>query len=615
MSYEGDRLDSREARMSQKSAYPPIGNYALIADSNSTALVSRDGSIDWCCIQRIDSGSCFGRLLDWEKGGFCSISVKDGAGSTSREYIESTLVLKTIFRVGGGEAHLFDCFTLPRSREEYPYRQLLRVVEGVRGHVELDLKIVPRFDYGELGPWLRQEGVKLYSAIGGNDGLLISSDAEINLAYGHDLEASMSVHAGERVRLSIVSVPPEELDEHSREVPDAEELDRRLEETIEWWRKWSSRTNFKGSYKPGVLRSAIALKGLMNDITGAVAAAATMSLPEIPGGSANWDYRYSWIRDSFFSVRSLAEVGYEDEADSFRRFIERSAAGSAEKLQIMYGVGGERRLTEETLDDLEGYRGAKPVRIGNAAADQLQLDMYGELLELSWRWHKRGNSPDDDYWRFLLELVDRAAQLWEEPDHGLWEMRGEPQHFVLSKAMCWSALNRGLQLAEESMRKAPERRWKKAREEAREAIESKGYDKERGVFTQTFGGRELDAALLLLPKVEFIDYVDERMIRTTNAIREELDDNGLLRRYRNDGQEGAFLACSFWLVECLAYQGRVDEAQAVFDRVLSTSNDLGLFSEEYDTKTGEMLGNFPQGLTHLSHIAAAVVLAEHGGPF
>ncbi|MDQ4142211.1 MAG: glycoside hydrolase family 15 protein, partial [Actinomycetota bacterium] len=568
-------------------------------------------SIDWCCIKRIDAGSCFGRLLDWEKGGYCSIFPREGAGTSAREYVENTLVLKTIFRAGGGEAHLYDCFTLPRSREEFPYRQLLRIVEGVRGHVELDLKIVPRFDYGEIEPWLRQEGVKLYSAIGGDDGLLISTDAEIELADNRGLEASLSVHAGERVRLSIVSMPPEELDEDPHEVPGTQELDRHLEETIEWWRSWSSRTNFEGPHKPGVLRSATAIKGLMNDLTGAVAAAATTSLPEVPGGDMNWDYRYSWVRDSFFSVRSLAEVGYEGEADRFRRFVERSAAGSTKKLQIMYGVRGERRLTEETLDNLEGYRGAKPVRVGNAAAGQLQLDVYGELLELAWGWHRRGNSPDDDYWRFLLELVDNAAELWEEPDHGLWELRGEPQHFVLSKVMCWAALNRGLQLAEESMRKAPFGRWKKTRDEIREAIESKGYDRERGVFTQTFGSEELDAALLLLPKVEFIDYLDERMIRTTDAIREELNDDGLLKRYRSDVQEGAFLACSFWLVECLAHQGRVDEAQAVFDQTLTTSNDLGLFSEEYDTKNGEMLGNFPQGLTHLSHIAAAVALAGH----
>jgi GH15 family glucan-1,4-alpha-glucosidase len=343
-----------------------------------------------------------------------------------------------------------------------------------------------------------------------------------------------------------------------------------------------------------------------------VAAAPTTSLPEVPGGGMNWDYRYAWIRDSFFSVRSLAEVGFEAEADRFRRFIERSAAGSAESLQLMYGLGGERRLTEEKLDYLEGYRGARPVRVGNAAAGQLQLDMYGELLELSWRWHRRGNSPDDDYWRFLLELVDAAAERWSEPDQGIWEMRGDPQHFVHSKVMCWASLDKGLRLAEECMRKAPERRWKKARGEIREAVEDEGYDEDRGVFTQTFGGKDLDAALLLLPRMAFIDYSDGRMLRTTDAIREDLDDDGLLKRYRSeDTREGAFLACSFWLAECLAHQGRTEDAGAVFDRTLATANDLDLYSEEYDTEARELLGNFPQGLTHLSHISAAVALAGH----
>ena len=268
-------------------------------------------------------------------------------------------------------------------------------------------------------------------------------------------------------------------------------------------------------------------------------------------------------------------------------------------------------MTEETLEYLEGYRGAKPVRVGNAASLQLQLDAYGELLELTWRWHLRGNSPDDDYWRFILRLVEMAAERWHEPDHGLWEIRGEPRHYVHSKVMCWTALDRGLRLAEEGMRKAPERRWEKTRREIREAIESEGYDEERGVFVQAFGSKELDAALLLLPKVGFVDYKDERMVRTTDAIREELDDDGLLKRFRREDQEeGAFLACSFWLAECLTHQGRIDEARKVFDRTVSTGNDLGLFSEEYDTQNAELLGNFPQGLTHLSHITAALALAE-----
>jgi GH15 family glucan-1,4-alpha-glucosidase len=598
--------------MPEGGGYPPIADYALIADSYSTALVSRAGSIDWCCIQRLDAGSCFGRLLDWEQGGFCSIAPKGETRSSSRRYLEDTLVLETTFEAEGGGARLIDCYALPADPSEHPYRQILRVLEGVSGVVELDLEIAPRFDYGSIEPWLRQEGVNLYSAIGGNDGLLISSDADISPSDKHTLKATISVHAGERVRLSILSVSPEKLDYDRLEAPDAAEVDCLLEQTIQRWRGWTSGMRFDGPYRPGVLRSALVIKALMNDMTGAVAAAPTTSLPESPGGQMNWDYRYSWIRDSFFSVRSLTDIGFEDAADRFRRFIERSAAGSAEKLQLVYGVGGERRLTEETLDYLEGYRGARPVRVGNAAAGQLQLDMYGELLELSWRWHRRGNSPDDDYWRFLLELVDAAAERWCEPDQGLWELRGDPRHFVHSKVMCWATLDKGLRLAEECMRKAPERRWKRVREEIRDSVESEGYDAERGVFTQAFGNKDLDAALLLLPRVDFVGYRDERMVRTADAVREDLGDDGLLKRYRDeDVREGAFLACSFWLAECLAHQGRIEEARAVFDRSLATANDLDLFSEEYDTENGELLGNFPQGLTHLSHISAAVAIAGH----
>jgi len=453
----------------------------------------------------------------------------------------------------------------------------------------------------------------MYSAIGGNDGLLISTDDEIWTSDDHALEGSATVHAGERVRLSLLSVPPEQLDYDRPAAPESEELDRRLEQTVKWWQGWSSELRFKGPYRPGVLRSAITIKALMNDLTGAVAAAATTSLPESPGGTLNWDYRYSWIRDSFFSARALADIGFEAVADDFRRFVERSSAGNARQLQLMYGIGGERRLTEDELGHLEGYRGAKPVRVGNAAAGQLQLDMYGELLELSWRWHRRGNSPDDDYWRFLAEIVDVAAERWSEPDSGIWEQRDGQKHFVYSKVMCWSALDKGLRLAEECMKKAPERRWKKTRDEIRETVEGEGYDEGRGVFVRAFGEDDLDAALLLLPRVGFVGYEDGRMVRTTDAIREELDDDGLLKRYRTDGDEpeGAFLACSFWLAECLAKQERTKDARAVFDRTLSTGNDLSLFSEEYDTVRGEMLGNFPQGLTHLSHISAAVALAEH----
>jgi GH15 family glucan-1,4-alpha-glucosidase len=594
--------------------YPPIGDYALIGDCHSAALVSRRGSIDWCCMPRFDSGSNFGRILDWKKGGFCSIEPTRRSPEPQRSYLDGTLVLATTFRTAGGEAAVYDCFTMRRGGAMNPSRQLLRIVEGAQGRVELRVRIVPRFDYGELSPWIRHHGPRHYSAIGGDDALMIWSDAELVPEDDHGLEAVFFVRPGQRVRLSLVWIEPERIDPEPPRPPTAEELDQRFDETVNWWRRWSSDARLESPDAPAARRSAIVLKALTNAPTGAVAAAPTTSLPEAIGAGRNWDYRYSWIRDSQFTVRSLGELGFEAEADGFRRFIERSAASSAENLQIMFGVGGERRLVEIELAHLEGYRRSAPVRLGNAAARQLQLDAYGEVLDLSWQWHQRGRSPDDDYWRFLVSVVDTAATLWSEPDRGIWEMRGRPRHFVHSKAMCWVALDRGLRLAEESLRKAPTRRWRKARDEIRKAVETKGYEKKRGVFVQSYGSTHLDAALLLLPQFEFVAYDDERMLRTTDAIVEELDDRGLLRRYRAadslDGDEGVFVACSFWLVECLARQGRVEEARQVFDTAIATSNDLGLFAEEYDVATGDLLGNFPQGLTHLSHIAAAVALAQ-----
>jgi GH15 family glucan-1,4-alpha-glucosidase len=408
-------------------------------------------------------------------------------------------------------------------------------------------------------------------------------------------------------------VHPEEIDESIPDPPNPEELDKRLDETIKWWRRWSSRGRLDSPDGAAAIHSAVVLKALSHAPTGALLAAATTSLPEKVGGGRNWDYRFSWIRDSTFALRALGELGYDAEADGFRRFVERSAAGNAEDLQIVFGVGGERRLVEVELDFLEGYRRSRPVRAGNDAYTQDQHDVFGELLGLSWRWHERGHSPDDDYWRFLLELVETAAANWRRVDPGIWEVRGKPHHFVHSKVMCWAALDYGLKLAKESGRRAPTRRWTKVRDEIRQAVETRGYDRKRGVFVRAFGTKAMDAALLLMPNVGFVDYDDERMVRTTDAVWEDLGQDGLLWRYREDdgleGEEGAFLACSFWLAECLARQNRHDQARQVFDRAVSTANDVGLFSEEFDPKRGEMLGNFPQALTHLSHIAAAVALA------
>ncbi|MDQ4145267.1 MAG: glycoside hydrolase family 15 protein, partial [Actinomycetota bacterium] len=511
---------SRQAKTTRRKVahpYPEIGDYALIGDCHTAALISREASIDWCCMPRFDSASVFGRLLDWDRGGHCVIKPATDDFQSSRSYLQDTLVLATTFEAPGGEATLFDCFTARRGGARRPWRQLLRVVEGVRGTMDLEVLIRPRFDYGGVKPWLRRHGEGVMSAIAGDDAIVAAGDMDLEIVDRHDLVAAFTIHAGQRRRLSIVYYSPEDIDPDVPSQPDAEELDRRLEGTTKWWRSWSDKIRISGPYGPEARRSAVVLKALVHAPTGAVVAAPTTSLPESIGDERNWDYRYSWVRDSQFTVRSLTQLGCMGEADAFRRFIERSAGGSAESLQIMYGPGGERRLTEIELD-LEGYRGSRPVRVGNAASQQMQLDVFGYLLDLAWRWHERGRSPDDDYWRFLLGLVDHAIEHWEEPDCGIWEMRGRPQHFVHSKVMCWAAVDRGIRLARECLRQAPFERWEKEAGRMRRRILRDGYDETRGVFVQAFESSELDASLLLLPAYDFIPYDDERMVRTTDAV-------------------------------------------------------------------------------------------------
>ncbi|MFL5831700.1 MAG: glycoside hydrolase family 15 protein [Solirubrobacteraceae bacterium] len=606
--------------MTKADRYLPIGEYALIADCHTAALISRQGSIDWCCLPRFDAGSTFARLLDAEHGGHCSIvPTEDGHWGYDRAYLEDTLVLETTVHGPTGEVRLLDCFVIGDVERSHPDRRLLRVIEGKRGAVELEIRVAPRFDYGEVRPWLRRHGHRLRSASGGNDALIVWSEAELEEDREHELVARVTVGVGDRVHLHLAYCPPELVAERTQTDPSPQALDEGLDSTVAWWREWARTVTLNSRDEPAARRSALVLKALTHGPTGAIVAAPTTSLPEVPGGQRNWDYRYAWVRDSSFSSRAFAELGCVHEADSFRAFIMRSAAGHAGDLQIMYGVGGERRIGEEELTALEGYRGSKPVHVGNSASSQLQLDAYGELVNLTWRWHGRGHSPGDDDWRFLLSLIDHAAESCTKPDCGIWEWPGKPDHFVHSKVLCWAALDRGIRLAEECMRRAPTRRWRQVRDELKRTIERRGYDSKRGVFVQAYDRSELDAALLLLPTVEFVDWRDERMIRTTQAIREELDaGEGLLYRYRRKdsmpGREGAFLCCSFWLAECLARQGELEEARKVFDQTVGRANDLGLFSEELDPDGGELLGNFPQGLTHLAHIDAAVCLSEveHG---
>ena len=601
--------------MAKREDYPGIADYALIGDCHSAALISRTAAIEWCCLPRFESGSAFAAILDRERGGTCSITpVKDGDWMYSRRYLQDSLVLETTLHGPAGEVKIVDLFLVSDERQSID-RRILRTIEARRGAVELDVRVAPRFDYGQVRPWIRRLGLQLHSAVGGDDALVIWCERELTEDPDHELGARLTVSAGERVRLLLSYCRPELIDGGATSAADPAALDADVEATLEWWRAWASNVSLNSPDEPSARRSAIVLKALTYIPTGAVVAAPTTSLPEVIGGERNWDYRYAWIRDSSFSSRSFSNVGCVQEADAFRRFMIRSAAGHADDLQVLYGVGGERRLVPSTLDGLEGYRGSTPTRIGNAAVDQLQLDAYGEIVNLMWRWHRRGHSPSDDDWRFVVSLIDQAAERWGEPDRGLWEWSGKPEHFVHSKVLCWSALDRGLRLADECMRRAPTRRWRQARDELGERIEAEGFDADRGTYTQVFGRSELDAALLLLPTVEYLAWDDERMRGTVAAVREELSaGDGLLYRYRRKdglpGQEGAFLCCSFWLVECLARGGAIGDAREVFDQVLARANDLCLFAEEIDPGSGELLGNFPQALTHLAHIDAAVALAE-----
>jgi len=585
-----------------------ISDYALLSDCHGAALIAPDGAIEWCCLPRFDTGALFARMLDPD-GGACTVQVVDGEAE-ARRYLDDTLVLETLLRGEAGEGRLLDFMPFDDPFEPArEHRALVRIVEGVRGTLTVRFTVAPRFDYGEVTPWLRHHGRGVYAAIGGDDGLLCACEPGFEPEDG-TLRAEVTVREGERARLVLAFRRPEELEE-PREPPDFERLDAALDETVAAWRKWAN-----GSPE-GTRRSAIILKALTYAPTGAMVAAATTSLPEAKAGKERrtWDYRYTWIRDAVLATHCLTELGHDEEANAFRRFIERSSAGRADDLHVFYGVGGERRLPELELDHLRGWDGAQPVRVGNAASSQLQLDAYGHLVQQSFNWAQLGHPPDDDYWRFLLQLIDAAAESWGKPDRGLWEWRGGPRHFVHSKVLCWVALDRGLALAETSLRKAPVRRWKQAREEIREAVLEKGFDRKRGTFVQAFGEKPLDAAVLRLPAYGFLPYDDERMISTVEVIRTELDDHGLIRRYdADDGmpREGAFIPCTFWLAQCLAGQGRADEAQDAFDRALRTASALGLFPEEADGKTGEALGNYPQAFTHLAHVEAALALQERG---
>ncbi|HEU0335564.1 MAG TPA: glycoside hydrolase family 15 protein [Gaiellaceae bacterium] len=588
--------------------YPPIADYALIGDCHGGALVSRDGSIDWCAFHRFVANPVFARILDWERGGHFRIAPRDDY-LVSRRYLPGTNVLETRFETETGAITLTDCLPVGTAGG-HPEHRLLRLVRCVLGEVPVRVEFAPRFDYGLTAPRFEQLDTDLAVVYGGSDALVLQSQLPIEHADLTACTLGRTLREGEQAFVALTYQLPHELHAERLQPFDVERLVR---DTTAWWEQWSARCTYTGPYREQVQRSALVLKALTNAPTGAIVAAATTSLPEEVGGERNWDYRYSWLRDSSLTLNALFALGYTEEAEAYMGWLKRTTAGRAEELQIMYGVGGERFLPEVELDHLEGYRGSKPVRIGNGAARQFQLDVFGELLDAAWMYRVHGGVVDDVFWELLADVADTVLAKWPEPDQGIWEIRGEPRHFTYSKVMAWVALDRAIRIAELDGREV-DPAWTAGRDEIRALVEKDGVEPERG-FTQSFGdGGKLDASNLMIPIVGFVPHEDPRARATFEAIAEELSVDGFVYRYVTDGVDGlsgdeaTFAICSFWLVECMARAGETGRAAELFERLVGYCNDVGLLAEEIDPHSRELIGNFPQAFSHLGLIQAAIAL-------
>jgi GH15 family glucan-1,4-alpha-glucosidase len=582
----------------------PIEDYAIIADTQTSALVGRNGSIDWLCVPRFDSGAIFAALLGTEENGHWTIAPAGAVTSVRRRYRDETLVLETEFETGGGVVRLID-FMPPRG--DAPV--VVRIVEGVRGRVPMSMELRLRFDYGQVVPWVYREQGALV-AVAGPDAAWLRTPAATR---GENLStrADFVVEAGDRVPF-VLSWSPSHL-------PPPKPIDpvEELGVTEGYWRGWVSACTYEGEWRDAVVRSLLTLKALTYAPTGGIVAAATTSLPEKLGGVRNWDYRFCWLRDATITLQSLLYSGFQSEATAWRKWLLRAIAGNPAELQIMYGVAGERRLDEYAATWLAGYDG-NPVRIGNAAAEQFQLDVYGEVMDALHQGRKAGLKADDPAWGLQVKLMDFVEAHWQDPDEGIWEVRGGPKQFVHSKLMAWVAADRAVKATEEFGLPGPVERWTELREAIRTEILERGYDPERETFTQFYGSEELDAALLMVPLVGFLPATDERVVGTVAAIEEHLIEHGFVQRYTQqkgtdvDGLppgEGAFLACTFWLVDNYALMGRHEEARETFDRLLALRNDVGLLSEEYDTAERRLVGNFPQAFSHVPLIDTARTLS------
>jgi GH15 family glucan-1,4-alpha-glucosidase len=590
---------------------PLIEDYGLIGDLQTAALVSRHGCIDWLCFPRFDSGACFAALLGDAENGHWTLQPAGEFRAPSRRYTDDTLILETTFETADGSVRLID-FMPPR--ETTP--DVVRIVEGISGRVEMRMELALRFDYGSVVPWVRNLDGALVG-VAGPDAVTLRTPVELE---GRDFRtyASFTVSKGDRVPFVLTWFPSHE------EPPKPVDPEAALRDTVSYWEEWANRCSHGGRWHDDIHRSVLTLKALTYAPTGGVVAAPTTSLPEALGGVRNWDYRFCWLRDATLTLLALVRSGYVEEAGAWRDWLLRAAAGKPEDLQIMYGVAGERRLTELELPWLTGFAGSQPVRIGNGASGQLQLDVYGELLDALYQARRQGLVASEDAWVLSRKLLDWLESGWREEDQGIWEVRGPRRHFTHSKVMAWVAFDRAVKTIRHLDREGPIDRYRAVRKEIRASVLKEGYDADRIAFVQFYGSDRLDASLLLIPLVGFLPADDPRVVGTVQAIQSELMREGFVERYRADDEnvdvdglppcEGVFLPCSFWLAAVLAQQGRYDEALELFERLLSLRNDLGLISEEYDTQRQRLVGNFPQAFTHLTLVETAYTLAKRRKP-
>jgi GH15 family glucan-1,4-alpha-glucosidase len=580
-----------------------IEDYALISDRLSAALVGRDGSIDWLCFPRFDSDACFAALLGTKENGHWRIAPRGGKQCSIRDYVGDTLVLESRWDSVEGSVRVTDFMP---ERGEAP--DVVRIVEGLSGRVRMRSELRLRFGYGDVVPWVRHLDGML-AAVAGPDALWLASDVP---HHGRDFAsyADFVVEPGQKVQFVLTWHPS-----HQHR-PSSVDPQVALDETRRFWEDWARSCTYDGPYRAAVVRSLVTLKALTYEPTGGIVAAPTTSLPESFGGERNWDYRYCWLRDAAFTLQALVKTGFMDEARAWREWLLRAIAGTPERLQILYGVAGERRVAETEIPWLSGYENSRPVRIGNGAVDQLQLDVYGEVMDTLWLARNYELDPNEDAWRMQRGLMKYLAKSWREPDEGLWEVRGGRQHFVHSKVLAWVAADRAVRTLEEFPELGgPIDDYRAMRDEIFQDVCEHGYDKERNTFTQYYGSTSLDASLLLIPQVGFLPPDDERVRGTLRAVQRELAVDGFLRRYNTEedvdglrGDEGAFLACSFWLVDALVLDGQVQAGRELFERLLQLRNDVGLLAEEYDVKRQRQLGNYPQAYSHLALVNSALNL-------